>query len=116
MATARNRSVEIESLGGTHWLAVALVVATAVLHLYAGVVDARPPLVLAGLGYLGAVGLFLLDVRRRLLYAAGIPYTAVQIVIWAAVNAGAYTLVGYVDKAIQVALVVVLVLLYRAER
>jgi hypothetical protein len=67
---------------------------------------------LAGVGYAGALVLFLLNYRRRLLYAIGIPYTAVQIPIWVAVKSE-YTIVGYVDKTVQVVLILVLVVLYR---
>ena len=65
-----------------HWLAVALVVITGVIHVYAGIVEGRIPVALAGVGYAGALVLFFLNYRRRLLYAIGIPYTAIQIPLW----------------------------------
>ncbi|MFC7046088.1 hypothetical protein ACFQH6_12285 [Halobacteriaceae archaeon GCM10025711] len=114
--TTASGYLSTESLTGIHWLAVVLVLATAILHLYAGVVEARPPLTLAGLGYLGAIALFLVDYRRRLLYVTGIAYTAIQVVLWVALRAGEFTMVGYVDKAVQVALIVVLAYLYQRER
>lgn len=101
----------MESLTGLHWVAVALVVVTGILHVYAGVVEGRAPLVLAGVGYVGALVLFALNYRRKLLYAVGIPYTAVQIAIWLAIKSE-YTMVGYVDKAAQVALILVLASLF----
>ena len=87
---------------------VVLVAITAVTHIYPGVVEGAPPLVLAGLGFLGGGALYLYGVRRRALAVAAIPYTAVQIPLWVVIKAGNYTLVGYVDKAVQVALVVAL--------
>ncbi|WP_222845544.1 DUF7475 family protein [Natronomonas salsuginis] len=88
-----------------------MVVTTGVLHVYAGIVEGRIPVALAGVGYAGALVLFFLDYRRRLLYLIGIPYTAVQIPIWL-VAKSEYGVVDYVDKAVQVILILVLVYLY----
>jgi hypothetical protein len=101
----------IGQLTGLQWVAVALVVATGALHVFAGVVEARPPVLLAGGGYAGALVLFFLGYRRRLLYLVGIPYTAVQFPLWL-VAKSEYGVVGYADKAVQVALILVLVSLY----
>lgn len=106
-------SFDTASLSGLGWLAVALVFLTGVLHLYAGVTEGRIPVGLAGVGFLAATILYLLDYRRRLLVLLAIPYTAVQIPLWYVANAGQFTLLGYADKAIQVLLVVVLLALYR---
>lgn len=113
MATEAGRGLDLSGLDRVHWAAVVLAGATGLLHLYIGVVDTRLPLVLAGLGFLGGVGVFLAGARDRRLYLAAIAYTAVQVVAWAVVNAGAYTAVGYADKAVQVALIGVLVVLAR---
>jgi hypothetical protein len=99
------------SLTQLQWLAVALVVVTGVLHVYAGIVEGRIPVALAGVGYAGALVLFFFDYRRRLLYLIGIPYTAVQFPLWL-VAKSEYGMVDYVDKAVQVALIVVLIYLY----
>ncbi|WP_340101497.1 DUF7475 family protein [Salinibaculum salinum] len=108
----QNRSASrIGSLSQLQWLAVALVVVTGILHVYAGVVEGRIPVALAGVGYAGALVLFFLDYRRRLLYLIGIPYTAVQIPIWLVVKSE-YGVVDYVDKAVQVVLILVLIYLY----
>ncbi|MEF8851642.1 MAG: hypothetical protein V5A44_06530 [Haloarculaceae archaeon] len=106
-------TVSIPDLG---WVALALVFVTGVLHIYSGLVEGRIPVLLAGVGFLGAMALYLTDYRRRLLYLVGIVYTAVQIPIWYVVKAGEYTTVGYVDKAVQVVLIVVLAYLYWASR
>ena len=106
-----NSANRVGSLTPLQWLAVALVVITGVLHVYAGIVEGRVPVALAGVGYAGALVLFLLDYRRRLLYLIGIPYTAVQIPMWLVVKSE-YGVVDYVDKTIQVVLILVLVYLY----
>lgn len=111
MAAQGATAVRTEALAWPHWLAVALVAITGVIHVYAGIAEGRAPVALAGVGFAGALVLFFLNYRRRLLYAVGIPYTAVQIPIWLAVKSE-YTLVGYVDKAVQVVLILVLAYLY----
>ena len=72
----------------------------------------RIPVLLAGVGFFGAVVLFLVDCRRSLVYVLGIIYTAVQLPLWYVVKAGEYTTLGYVDKGIQFVLIVLLVYLY----
>jgi hypothetical protein len=91
---------------------VVLLAFTGVTHLYAGVVEGAPPVLLAGLGFFGGIGLYLRGYRRRLLTAAAVPFTAVQIPLWYVVKAGNYTTVGYVDKVAQVLLLVCLGLLF----
>ena len=109
---AQSRSAgRIVSLTQLQWLAVAFVVVTGVLHVYAGIVEGRIPVALAGVGYAGALVLFFFDYRRRLLYLIGIPYTAVQFPLWI-VAKSEYGMVDYVDKAVQVALILVLIYLY----
>lgn len=88
-----------------------MVVITGVLHVFAGVVEGRAPVALAGVGYAGALVLFFLDYRRRLLYLIGIPYTAVQFPLWI-VAKSEYGIIDYVDKAVQVVLILVLIYLY----
>ncbi|MYL16352.1 hypothetical protein GLW36_06775 [Halorubrum terrestre] len=111
MNTQNDAAGRAGSLGRLRWLAVVLVVVTGVLHLYAGVVEGRAPVALAGVGYGGALVLFFRAYRRRLLYLIGVPYTAVQFPIWIVAKTE-YGVVDYVDKAAQVALIIVLVYLY----
>ncbi|MXR20919.1 DUF7475 family protein [Halobacterium bonnevillei] len=105
-----------ESRTAIHWLAVLLVVATGAIHVYAGLVEGRIPVLLAGVGFFGGIGLFLVDFRRPLLYLAGVVYTAVQFPLWYVAKAGEFTAIGYVDKAVQVVLVVTLLYLYWRRR
>ena len=117
MGQALGTSVETRSLTSIHWFAISLVLVTGAIHVYAGFLEGRIPVSLAGVGFFGAAVLFLLDYRRPLLYLVGIVYTAVQFPLWYVANAGEFTALGYVDKAIQAVLIVVLAYLYwRARR
>jgi hypothetical protein len=116
MSSSKSSVLEVQSVSRLGWLAVALVAVTGVIHVYAGVVEGRIPVALAGVGFLAAIGLYLVDYRRPLLYLVGIVYTAIQIPLWYVVKAGEFTTVGYVDKAVQVLLVVVLAYLYWQTR
>jgi len=77
--------------------------------------------ILAGIGFLGGIALVLLNYRRRAVYALGIPFTLVQIVLWYQLNfiAGPRSFpadvgtLGAIDKVAQVVLAVVLVALLR---
>ena len=111
MSTQTTSAGQSGSLTQIQGLTVALVIITGVLHVYAGVVEGRVPVALAGVGYAGALVLFFLNYRRRLLYAIGIPYTAIQIPIWL-VAKSEYGMVDYVDKVVQVVLILVLIYLY----
>jgi hypothetical protein len=107
-----NRSAsQFGSLTQLQWIAIGLVVITGVLHVFAGVVEGRAPVALAGVGYVGALVLFSLNYRRRLLYLVGIPYTAVQFPLWI-VAKSEYGMIDYVDKAVLVVLILVLLYLY----
>lgn len=112
MTQSMSVSFETASIPGLGWLAVGLVFVTGVLHVYAGVVEGAPPVAIAGVGFLAAILVYLLNYRRRLLYLVGVVYTGIQIPLWYVIKAGSYTTVGYVDKAVQAALVVLLVVLY----
>jgi len=116
MVEVLGRSIETESVTSVHWVAIVLVLVTGGIHVYAGIVEGRLPVSLAGVGFLGAVVLFLLDYRRRLLYLVGIVYTAIQVPLWYVVKAGEFTTLGLVDKAVQIVLIVLLVFLYWSER
>lgn len=122
MATATDVDVQTEGLGGLHYAGIALAAVTGVIHLWLGVNFLSSPLgvsfLLAGLGFFGAITLVVLDVRRRSVYAVGIPFTAVQILIWAAFNWPLDLLgnpIGTVDKVAQLGLIVVLVVLLRQD-
>jgi hypothetical protein len=107
------------------WIGILAALVSAAIHLLLGVRMLPSGLgvsfVLAGLGFLGAIALVLYDVRRRTVYAVGIPFTLVQIGLWYMLNfAGSDKSIpadlgtlGAADKLAQVVLVVILVALLR---
>jgi uncharacterized membrane protein YagU involved in acid resistance len=118
-------SPDVASLGSLHWVGIVAALVSAAVHLLLGVRMLPSGMgisfVLAGLGFLGAIGLVVLDYRRRTVYAVGVPFTLVQIALWYYVNfvvlgksfpADIGTL-GAVDKLAQVVLLAVLVALLR---
>ena len=121
-------SLDIDSMTAVHWVGVVCALVTAVVHLVLGVRFAPSGLgisfLLAGLGFVGAIVLLLVDYRRRLLYLVGVPFTAAQIAIWYALNVlpngplafGSIGTFGVVDKVAQVLLILVLLYLFREER
>ncbi|MDS0222339.1 hypothetical protein NDI54_13405 [Haloarcula sp. S1AR25-5A] len=127
MATTETQglSPDVASLASVHWVGIVAALVTAAVHLLLGVRMLPSGMgisfVLAGLGFLGAIALVVLDYRRRTVYAVGIPFTLVQIVLWYYVNfvalgksfpADIGTL-GAIDKLAQVVLLAVLVVLLR---
>jgi hypothetical protein len=114
-----------ESLGVIHWVGILAAVITAAVHLLLGVRMLPAGLgisfVLAGLGFLGAIVLVLIDYRRQAVYALGIPFVLVQIILWLVHNfvTGSKTFpgdigtLGAVDKIAQVVLLGVLITLLR---
>jgi hypothetical protein len=112
-------SVATESLTPLHWAGIVLAIVTGVIHLGLGASFGLSgfgvAFVVAGIGFLGGVVAVLVDYRRRLLYLLGVPFTLGQVVAWYVVNAPDFSALGIGDKVVQVALVVVLVLLYRRE-
>ncbi len=114
--------IRADGLTPLHWLGVTMAVVSAVVHL---VLAVTIPGVL-GLSFAGATAGFvvgiiavLMDIRRRLTYLLGIPFTAGQIVLWYQLNGqpGLADLgaIDVVDKVAQTVLVVVLIALYARE-
>jgi len=113
------------SLNGLAYVGIIAAIVSATIHLRLGVGFLSSPLgisfVLAGLGFFGAVALVLLNYRRRTVYAVGVPFTAIQIVLWYAFNFAAgdkafpadVGTLGAVDKLAQVVLIGVLIVLLR---
>lgn len=86
MATSTGSRVQTGSLGTFEWLGIALAVVLGIAYFPLGT-GALPESIgiaflLAGVGYLGAVGLVLVGYRRRLVYAIGIAYNALLIVLY----------------------------------
>ena len=114
---------ETASLTAVHWVAIGLAALSGLIHLLLAAIVPwtvlRVSFILAGLGFLGGIGLVLLDYRRRLLYLIGIPYTGVQILLWFVVvepTVATLNVLDVVDKAAQAVLIVLLAHLYATDR
>ena len=113
----------IRGLGPLYRVGIGLAAITGTIHLVLGLANLGDPLglsfVLAGCGFFGGIVLLVGDVRRRLIVAAGIPYTGVQIGAWYVLNrpsaVGELTPVEVLDKLVQASLIVVLVALVIRE-
>lgn len=128
MATTESDGLTLrtESLGALHWVGIIAALVSAAIHLLLGVrmfpSGMGISFILAGLGFLGAIVLVLIAYRRRTVYAVGIPFVLVQIVLWYLVNfaTGAKAFpsdigtFGAIDKVAQVVLLGVLIALLRS--
>ena len=109
----------LDSRTGVHWAAVVLAAVTGAIHLFLGVrvVNFAPAMgylfVLAGLGFFGGIAVFLSRYWRRELYLVAAGYAVLQILAWLAL--GQFNALGYVDKAVQVGFVALVIYLYRAS-
>jgi len=128
MATSETggTTLRTESLGGLHWVGIVAALVSGAIHLLLGIgifpSGMGISFILAGLGFLGAVGLVLIAYRRRTVYAVGIPFVLVQIVLWYVINfadgskafPGDIGTFGAIDKIAQLVLLGVLVALLRS--
>ena len=112
-------SLATDSMTGLHWAGVVLAVVTGVLHLGLGAAFGVTTLgigfIVAGIGFLVGAIAVLVDYRRRVMYLVGIPFTLGQVVAWYVLNAPSFSLLGIIDKVVQLAFVIVLVLLLRGD-
>jgi hypothetical protein len=69
-------------------------------------------MLLAALGFLGGIGLYFTGISRRLLYATGIGYTVVQLVLWYTAGMPHLNSFGLLDKVAQILLIAALGYLY----
>lgn len=115
MAHSEGWRLNTASLTGMQRVAVALALFTGLIHLLVGVKRGQLSLVLAGVGFGAGIALFLANYRRYTLYLLGSGYVALQVILWAVFQQGEYTLIGFVDKTIQVLLLVILVYLARSR-
>ena len=116
-ATAHRKRIgfETESLRPLDWVAILLAAGTGVIHLYLFTTEDWIPFLLAGLGFFGAIGLlFVLPGYRHYLYVVGVLFVISQIVGYLLLPLGP-AWIGYLDKAVQVLLILVLAQLYRTS-
>jgi hypothetical protein len=96
---------------------VLLTLATALIHLQLAFPD--PAFILNGLGYLALLAALYLPVPRMARYRnivrwVLVGFTALTILLW--ILLGARTPIGYIDKAIEIALILLLLLEARRSR
>ncbi len=115
MATASEQTLSgFGDVGVGQGFALVLAAITGAIHVYEGLGYGGLPLLLAGAGFFGGIALFAFGVKRRWLYALGIPYTLAQVVLWLEMGLP-YLRLGLFDKAVQLVLVVVLAYCLVAE-
>ncbi|MEW6635179.1 MAG: hypothetical protein AB1425_00030 [Actinomycetota bacterium] len=113
MSNARNLPLSPVRVG-----IIALTLATALIHLYLGL-QGLPLFVLNGLGYITLLAALYLPVPRLARYRelvrwVLIGYAALTVFLWILV--GARNFIGYADKAIEIALIALLLVDRRASR
>lgn len=108
-------TVTTGTLSWIHWLALSLVAVTGLIHVYLFTTESWLPFLVAGVGFLGALGLFfVVESYRRALYAGIALFTVGQIVGYLLLPMGPVWLAA-LDKAVQIALVAALAYLFVAD-
>jgi hypothetical protein len=115
-------SIDTDSMTTLHWIGVALAAVSGIVHLVLGVRFLPGAFgisfLVATVGFAAGIAAVLVNYRRRLFYLVGVPFTAGQVVIFAwTVVQGINSLgpIAIVDKAAQVGLIVVLVVLLQRD-
>lgn len=99
---------ETTSLTTLEWIGIGLAAVTGAIHVYLFFTEDWIPLLLAGVGFYGAILLLLvMPDYRKFLYPVGILYTLAQIVGYLLLPLGPLW-IGVVDKVVQVAFVAIL--------
>ncbi len=100
------------------WLAVILLLATALIHIIFGALEVptqvAPVFYLMGVIYLVGGGALAANIRPRLFQLLALVYTILIIVIWV-LSGAARIPVAYLDKTIEVVLVINLLILIRRK-
>ena len=99
---------------------VILTLTTAIIHLYLGSLG-LPLFVLNGLGYLTLLAALYGPIPQLAPYRNAVRwllvgFTALTVVLWLVITGGASTALGYIDKVVEVLLIVLLVAEARANR
>jgi len=104
-----------ETMTTAHWVVAGLAAVTGGVHAYLYLTQGFLPFGFAAVVFFAAVVGLLLNVYRRALYALGIPFTLAQVAMWYLQGMPDFAL-GVVDKAVQLALVAMLIYLLLNER
>lgn len=113
----RSRSsgvLRLEMESSLDWVAVALGVVLAGIHIYLGVTNDESPFVVVGVGFLLGVAFFLTKYWQPILYVLGVVYALVLGFIWI-LNGLEYRTVGIVTGAISTTFVVLISYLFVRE-
>lgn len=105
-----SRSKRVQQFGPLQYAIIGLTVATALIHF---VIAFDYTFILNGLGYLVLLGALYLPVdilARYRIYTrwALIIYTAVTVALWVVITGAGFSMIGYLTKAIEIALIVAL--------
>lgn len=111
--TAEDQASSGNRLGALSVLIILLTLATAIIHIALAIPVGLLMFYASGLGYIALLGAIYLPLRaldryRRPARYALIAYTAVTVLAWVAF--GARDAIAYIDKAIEVALVALLLI------
>lgn len=111
--------IDFISMTRAHWATAGLAAFTGVVHLYLYLSQGFFPFLFAGVVFFAAIlGMLVIPyghVARRAIYALGVPFTLGQIGAWAAAGMPDFA-IAIPDKIVQVALIVMLIYLFRMER
>lgn len=115
--------LQTDGLDPIYWIAIVLAGLTGFVHLALGIGAFPDPLGVAALlaagGYAGAIVLVLVNYRRRLILALGIPFVGSQILLWYLLNRPTslsdISPIAAVDKLVQVLLIVAILVLLNRE-
>ena len=105
----------MDSMTWAHWAVGALTAITGTVHLYLYLTEGFLPFLFAAVVFYGAIVGMVLNVYRRALYALGVPFAAGQIALWYFQGMPNFAL-GVADKVVQIALIALLIYLFRIER
>lgn len=106
--------LRLEMENSLDWLAVALGVLLAGIHIYLGVTNDESPFVVVGVGFLLGVALFLTKYWRPILYLLGVVYALILGFIWI-LNGMEYRMVGIVTGTISTTFLVLISYLFVRE-
>ena len=100
---------------------IVLTVATAAIHLYLGLSSGLPPFVLNGFVYLTLLAALYLPIprlapHRNTVRWLLVGFAALTILLWLVITGGNSTTIGYIDKAVEVLLITLLVAEARSSR
>ncbi len=115
--------VRWQALSRVERVAMALAAVSGLVHLGLGIGALPDPLgiaaILAAVGFGVGIILYVLEYRRQLVLALGVPFVTAQIVLWYVLNQprsfGDVSPLAALDKPVQLALICLLVVLYRQE-